>query len=371
MKAILRGAAASVALLLALLLAWPADGEEAPPTAKLPSDLWVMFWNVENLHAPGIESPDEHVHRPSKAHHAEKMRRLREVIRRVNWGRGPDLIALAEVESKPLVEDLLAGLPGPGYRVHLRPGASPRRINTAIAIRKTLPEGEEVRWLDLAVPETDPLRPTGRLVTHAKLPLGHTSLDLFVCHLKSKWDLGAATEETRLDETLRRREAEMIRAAAVAAGADANVIVTGDFNEDYRDDLFRTEFLARAWHRGDPRPEAGDADARLLNLGGALHQSFPGGGTHYYEPVQSRYGRSYFAPNWSILDSFLISEPMSQPGGLYVTPYDAYIGVSWDLLNALGTPGKLRRPHESKPFHATGVSDHLPVLLRVRVHQPR
>jgi hypothetical protein len=163
----------------------------------------------------------------------------------------------------------------------------------------------------------------------------------------------------------------MIRAAAVAAGAGANVIVTGDFNEDYRDDLFRTEFLARAWHRGDPRPEADDADTRLLNLGGALQQSFPGGGTHYYEPVQARYGRSYFAANWSILDSFLISEPMSQPGGLYVTPYDAYIGVSWDLLDGLGTPGKLRRPHESKPFHATGVSDHLPVLLRVRVHEPR
>ena len=152
-------------------------------------------------------------------------------------------------------------------------------MNTAIAIRNSLPAGETVRWLDLAVPETVLLRPTGRLVTQVKLPLDHTSLDLFVCHMKSKWNLGKTAEETRLDETLRRREAGMIRAAADAAGADANVIVTGDFNEDYRDDLFRTEFLARAWHRGDPRPEADGADARFLNLGGALQQSFPGGGT--------------------------------------------------------------------------------------------
>jgi len=369
MKATVWIPVALFAVLAILVFAWPVAGEEAPADPKLPSELWVMFWNVENLHAPADDEAG--IRRPSKTDHAEKLHRLREVIRRVNWGRGPDVLGLAEVESPDVVADLLEGLPGPGYRIHCREGASTRRINTALAFRKTLPAGEVVRYLELAVPDSDPLRPTGRLVVYAKLPLGHTGLDVFVVHLKSKRNLGKATEETRLDEELRRREARQIRAAVAAAGPSANVLVMGDFNEDCDDHLFRTEFLARPWHRGDPRPKKDDGDARLLNLGGALQQSFPGGGTHYYEPVASRYGRSYFAPNWSILDGFLISAPMSRPGGLYVTPYDAYIGVSWDLLNQLGTPGKLRRPHGTKPFHATGVSDHLPVLLRVRIHEPR
>jgi len=364
---------------VAAFAAWPVEGQEGQVAPKLPGEIYVMFWNVENLHVPASErtaaerEEDEAIgiRRPSPTDHAEKLRRLRETIRRVNWGRGPDIIGFAEVESREVLESLLDGLPGPGYRIHIRQGATKRRINTALAIRSSLPEGEEVGYLDLAIPKVTSPRPTGRLIVQAKLPLGHTSLNVFVSHLKSKWNVGDATEETRLDEQLRRIEAMSIRAAVETLGKDANVLVMGDFNEDHRDTIFRDTFLARLWHRGDPRPKTDDADARLLNLGGALQQSFPGGGTHYYEPVQSRYGRSYFAPNWSILDNFLVSEPMAVPGGLHVTPHDAYIGVSWDLLNSLGTPGKLRRPHASKPYYATGVSDHLPVILRIRVHEPR
>lgn len=374
MKKSVLGFVVLLAVAGSLIVAWPVAGQEDPAPPPTPAEFWVMTWNVENLHGPDAHRGDRDagIRRPSAEKYAEKLRRLREVVRRVNWGAGPDVLCLTEVESRKVVADLLKGLPGPGWRIHVSEGKSRRRINTAIAIRGTMPPGEKLESFDPSPkPGPNAAPATGRLVTHAYLPLGHTNLHLFVAHLKSKWNLGDETEETRLDENIRRREAKNLRAAVEGLGRRANVVITGDFNEDYRDHLFRREFLARAWHRGDPRPEAGDEDRRLLNLGGALQQSYPGGGTHYYEPVSSRYGRSYFAPNWSILDSFLISEPMSQPGGLYVTPYDAYIAVHWDLLDKLGTPGKLRRAHPSQPYYATGVSDHLPVVLRVRVHEPR
>ena len=298
---------------------------------------WAMFWNVANLFDteddPDVSGRDA----MDPADLREKLKRLAAVVSRVDWGRGPDILGLAEVEN----EDLVRQVAGRGYRVVFEPGNDARGINVALATR--LPAAGDPKHLD---PET-----TGRTMLHAPLRIGGEVLHVFVVHLKSKWNVATKTLETRSDEQTRRKEARFLRGRIdkiLAADRGANVLVMGDFNEDHRDSLFRDELLAVGYRRGGDAPSDRDDDHRLLNLGPALQQSFPGGGTAYYHP------------DWSILDNILVSEALALPGGLVATPFDTHIGVSVDLLNNYGTPDHF------DPRYPTRVSDHLPVLIRIR-----
>ncbi len=336
----MRKTACLTALLAAGLLPvllFPAGGEGAPAPASRRGEAWAMFWNVENLFDavddPAVEGRDA----LDPADLAEKIRRIRAVVGRVAWGRGPDLLGLAEVEN----EELVRRIAGEGYRVIFSRGRYRRGLNVALATR--LPLVGKPEFLD---PKT-----TGRTILHAAVRLAGRPLHVFVLHLKSRRNDATATRETRSDEEMREKEAALLRRRLDALEKEAgrpDVLLMGDFNEDYRDSLFRRVLLAREYRRGGRSPRADDDDHRLLNLGPALQQSFPGGGTAYYHP------------HWNVFDNLLVSESLALPGGLYATPKDAYIAVSWDLLNSYGSP---LRFHRELPC---GVSDHLPILLRIR-----
>jgi endonuclease/exonuclease/phosphatase family metal-dependent hydrolase len=267
----------------------------------------------------------------------EKLRRLRSAVRRVNWGRGPDILGVCEVETGELVR----GLVDDGYRIVFHKGTYRRGNNTALATR--LPLDGEPEFLD---PGT-----TGRTILHVRLRWGQERLHVFVVHLKSKYNLATDTLGTRADEELRSKEALFLRdrvTRILEKEPAADVLLMGDFNEHYRDSVYRRELLAEEHRRGDRIPEAGDDDHRLRNLGAALQQSFRAGGTYYRHP------------DWSIVDNFLVSESLLQEGGVETSAFEAHIGVSWDLLDRYGQPSHFKRELP------TCASDHLPVLLRLR-----
>ncbi|MCU0725566.1 MAG: endonuclease/exonuclease/phosphatase family protein [Planctomycetes bacterium] len=316
-----------------LSLAVPGPEGPKPP----PPPWYAMFWNVENLFDTVDDPAVEGVDAMAPADHAEKTKRLREVIRRVDFGRGPDILGLAEIESA----DLIRGLVGEGYSVVFEKGSYARGLNTGLATRLPL----------IGAPEFLDPRTTGRTILHAVLAAGAGPLHVFVLHLKSRSNPATATEATRSDEETRSREARFLRRqvdAVLSKEPRADLLLMGDWNEDYRDSLFREELLAVEHRRRMASPSLADDDHRLLNYGAALRQSFPQGGTCYYYP------------NWDIFDNLLLSEALGVPGGLFVSPEDAWIGVSFDLLDIWGQPARFQR--ESP----TGVSDHLPVLLRIR-----
>jgi endonuclease/exonuclease/phosphatase family metal-dependent hydrolase len=330
----------SAALLAAPLAALLGAEPGAPPAVpkSVPPAWTVMFWNVENLYDTVDDPATEIVDAMDPADHAEKMRRLGQVVRRVGWGRGPDVLGLVEIESARLVAELA----GPGYTVVFHEGKYERGLNVGLATRLPLAADTPPEFID---PGT-----TGRTILHAVLQAGPEALHVFVLHFKSKRNAAAAGEDPRDDEELRSKEARELRERIDDILDDdprANVLVMGDFNEGYRDSLFRRELRSEEHWRGAKEPDVGDDDARLLNYGPALQQSFRQGGTCYYHP------------NWDIFDNFLLSEALAERKGLFAPPSEAYIGVSFDLLDDYGEPAKFDR---GKP---TGASDHLPILLRI------
>ncbi len=327
----------TAALLLLTLPVLLATGQEAPaPAPKGP--FYVMFWNVANLFDAVDDPETEGRDQSDPKELEERTKRMRSVVSRVNWGKGPDVLLLAEVENA----EMIRAVAGRGYRIVFDKGAYTRGLNVGMATRLPVISSE---YLD---PKT-----TGRTILHAVLSVGgKEKLHVYALHFESKYNRATSTEETASDEETRATEARFLQAhvtTLLEKDPSANLLITGDFNEDYRDSLFRRDLLTQELRRGDRLPDARDDDRRLVNLGGALQQSYPGGGTVYYHPY------------WSIFDNILVSEAMVLRGGLETSAKEAHIAVSWDLLNNYGNPAHFNAKYP------TCVSDHLPVILRVRL----
>jgi hypothetical protein len=146
-------------LILALILWWfqrgpehsPAERPLPPPPAAgsdQPGEYLFCFWNVENLfddredRRPPKDRPYDEWFAHDAAARTLKLRHLSEALLRLNGGRGPDILACAEVESvraAELLRDALnAGLADPDlhYRTVLMKDLNAgRHIATAIITR--------------------------------------------------------------------------------------------------------------------------------------------------------------------------------------------------------------------------------------------
>ncbi len=320
----------------------PPAAPAAPPVDAGP---WhAMFWNIENMFdtVDDPRSKSEDALEPPVFE--EKLRRIREVVRRVDFGRGPDILALVEVETPEVVRQIVGQVPGPRYEVFLKPCGYERGINVALATRLPVAAGTAVEHLD---PGT-----TGRTILHAVLQTGPEPLHVFVFHLKSQRNLEREPEVDAANRALRVKEAKFLRGrvdAILAKDAAANILLLGDYNEDCDDSMFRDVLQAVEARRGDKAPTytTGDEVRLLVNYGPALKQSFPRGGTCCYYR------------KWSVFDNVLTSEALALPGGLWLTPYKVWIGVTWDQLD------NFAEPEHFDLKYPTGVSDHLPVIMRL------
>jgi hypothetical protein len=111
-------------------------------TSVLGDDFHVAFWNVENLFDleddPAVVLDEEFTPQSPKRWTVErldiKLSNLAHVIRKMNAGRGPDVLGLCEVESRKVVELLVAKLAplGRKYEIVHQDSPSDRGIDCAL-----------------------------------------------------------------------------------------------------------------------------------------------------------------------------------------------------------------------------------------------
>jgi endonuclease/exonuclease/phosphatase family metal-dependent hydrolase len=232
--------------------------ESIPPDApaSTPTELMLMQYNVENLFDPADDPlKDDDSFTPkgrdrwTEAKLDQKLRQLARVIGFVNGGRGPDVLALQEVENidvlKRLCSEHLGGL---GYKEPiLVEGPDVRGIDVALLTRLPLAEaavdgGPAVRAHD---PSRETWRKKSRLILEAALDAGAgRTLTVFAVHFPSRRG-GAAAEQERAEAASALRERAK---ALLAVDPDAEVVMAGDFNDGLRDHPIR-EVLKAA---GDP-----------------------------------------------------------------------------------------------------------------------
>ncbi|MEV0537064.1 endonuclease/exonuclease/phosphatase family protein [Kitasatospora sp. NPDC050463] len=248
-------------------------------------------WNLENfcrpLPAGSTPDPNKCAAKDQAAYDA-KVEALAGVITQL----APDLLGVQEVGSQEALDDLVAKLPG-AWHTALSDHPDPRGIRVGVLSRfplldvrqtKDFPPGlHPVQVEDDGIPGS-PTSEMGRGGLAVRVePTPGQSLQVAVCHLKSKLLTFPNKQHTTTDERLRarygayallRRTAEAVTMRALADdllqgdGRTHDVIVLGDLNDEWK--AATTQILygppgSQMGTGGFDHPDQGDAK-RLWNL---------------------------------------------------------------------------------------------------------
>jgi predicted extracellular nuclease len=305
----------------------------------LADEFHVAFWNVENLFDleddPAVESDEEFTPQSPKHWTPErleiKLNNLSRIIRKMNAGRGPDVLGLCEVENRKVVELLVAKLAplGRKYEVVHQDSASDRGIDCALVYDASVFTLVDSKFHFVDAEKT-------RDIIEARLRHAGADLFVFVNHWPSRgneeWQrVKAATVlRSRLDEIL-------------AAEANAECLLVGDFNDEPDNISLKDHLRSAGTSENLPAGSLFDTTASIRAAGK---------------------GTYVFDNRWELIDHIIASPGLLDPAGFSWKP-DSSRRIEYpELFFHPRFPGAIPRPSRSysgDDFHKTGYSDHLPV----------
>jgi endonuclease/exonuclease/phosphatase family metal-dependent hydrolase len=339
-----------LAVVLGVVVVVVVSQQAAPPPSVSdtgsPGEYLLCFWNVENFFDDQLNSKEHGADKEYDTWFAEnpqilnlKLQHLSEALLKLNGGKGPDIVALAEVESvraaELLQERLNRGLSDPALsytHVLMKEVKAGRHIATAVITRLPVAAGR-----------------THLLDNHLRILETHIQVqgkDLVL--IASHW----TSQLQKTGKNGRNKYASMIYGrykAMYLSNPAVDFVACGDFNTNPQAESVVKQLHAVAGQSELPGPVG---DPNLLDLFAARDpKSF---GTYYYR------GR------WSIFDHILISPGMLDEQGWSCDPASA------KTINTLYQPGdphhqpwRFGSPHDR---NARGYSDHFPVTVRLGVH---
>jgi endonuclease/exonuclease/phosphatase family metal-dependent hydrolase len=285
--------------------------------------------------------------------------------------KAPDILALIEVENAQILEELAGGLLSKqGYKWTFfanNPGSS-LGVGVLSRFPLTHAKAHSLNSEGAAVP---------RPVLEVWVQPNDTPLALFICHWKSKLGGDAATEP------LRRSAARIIvrRLREIQAeNPGTPVIIMGDLNENHDEFYRRAGEEISALLPDDPKaaelslaPAGALSEAPLASQTDFLVLSrkkppeaanFPADVTSLYSPWGNELadGSYYYKNAWETIDHFLLNAAL-------------FDGSGWDfegckVVNQEPFTTSKGYPHAYNPRTGSGLSDHLPLLLTLRLQDP-
>lgn len=321
------------------------------PTKPLPPGSYMFcFWNVENLfdniddHRNPIDDPYDNWFASDAETYNLKLKRHCDVLLRLNDGRGPDIIALAEVESEVAANALKDAL-----NSRLPPEAEPYKD----ALFKVVKSGRYISCpiitrLNVVRNRTQKFDNYRRIVKgHVKA--GGKELIVIASHWTSRRSDQDGTGRAKYADLIYGRVREMY-----LNNKDVDVIICGDFNDRPED-----ESVVHHLHAiGDRNAVINSTQPLLFNLMADKNPLMFG--THYYS-------RDRKNGPWFIFDQIVVSPGMLDQGG-WTCDVD-----SVQTIRSFGNPreksrrgpwsfGKQDRTPEDR-----GYSDHYPVVVTLSV----
>jgi len=299
--------------------------------AERPDSLLVMFWNLENFfdYRNDSTSVSDEEFSAAGVRHWNKSRfetKCRAVAKSVLWigsdkGRLPDVIGVAEVENEWVLRHLVeeTALRKAGYCVVHFDSPDVRGIDVGLLYR------EEVWEKVKASPVRMPFATRDILLVQLRHRGDGRTWSFLVNHFPSKYG--------GVEESLERRRVTAGRLKAVgdslAARGDSLVVAMGDFNDTPESEAFE------------------ELDETFVNVGGELHRR--GEGTIRFEG------------KWELIDMFFVPASLSERCGMSLVKIPFLL--TRDTVNAGEKPLRTY----TGPRYSGGVSDHLPILLEVRL----
>lgn len=302
-------------------------------------EFYLAGWNVENLFDTeddlAVEKDEEFTPTGIKQWTSEKLEirlnKLASIIRKMNDGRGPDVLGVCEIENRKIVEMLVAKLSplGRKYEIVHRDSTSDRGVDCAIIYDANAFQLVDSKFHFVDAEKT-------RDVVEAHLRSGKNDLYVFMNHWPSRgndeWQrcLAAHVLRKRLDEIL-------------AKDPHADFVLLGDFNDEATNASL-AKFLKAA-----PAPENLPSDGVFDT---AAHIRAEGKGTFVYKN------------KWDLLDHIIISQGLMDDAGFRWKPGSTERIEFRELFFTPHYPDAIEQPHASfdrDTFDAKGYADHLPL----------
>lgn len=289
-----------------------------------------MWYNVENLFYPdddSIDGDDEFTPQGLRhwtwSRYRAKLTSLAKVIIAAGRGKPPELVALCEVESALVLQDLsIHPILAPYHYSYLHEESPDHRgMDVACLVRQEMFESVHCDFFSFARPVTET-----RDIMHISLSWGGDTLDLFLVHLLSKYGGAGATADLRRSQT-----EQMVQLMDSVYGERQHglLLTAGDFNDVYGG--YSMEPLKKVRFGGD-----------------SLTLMLPEDGKGSYK----------YMGQWSRIDQVLVLQALQQSrlavSCLHLAPL---------LTEDLKYGGiKPKRTYEGYRYRG-GISDHLPLLI--------
>ncbi len=358
-------AAAVVAIILVVVIAGaikqgPADQQDKKdgqdPGVLASADGYLFcFWNVENLfddqddkRSPVDEKYDNEFARDEKLRNT-KLGNLSKVLLAMNGGKGPDILAVAEIESDRAAEllqerlnkDLPAGA-APYKSREFKEQKSGRHIAPAVLSRLPV-KGNRTRQVG----------EHHHRILEVHFEIEGKQLVVLASHWKSRLVRpGAHTSDVegraKYADVLYGRFKEMY-----LSNPAIDFLLCGDFNDDPDDDSVVKHLRATGQREG----LTGGDDPKLFNLAAGKDREVFGTLSH--------------KNRWNLFDQIVVSPGLLDDKGWTCLP-ETFTTERKQMANRRGHPWSFEdndAGHKTKDTSERGFSDHFPVTVRLKVRE--
>ncbi|GHV87160.1 endonuclease [Spirochaetia bacterium] len=335
----------------------------AANAGKRAGSISIMTWNLQALFDGTEQGWEYDEYRNSTGWSGEKysarLNNIAKGIEHLEQG-APDILALEEVENIRVLEDLAGGpLSKYGYRWTFFAGNPGVGLGLGVLSRfpLTLTRVHSFHGMGETMP---------RPVVEVWVQPRDTPLALFICHWKSKIGGDEATEAMRRASArliLRRlREINRERPGTPA-------LVMGDLNENHDEFYRHTGAFISALVPDDP--QAAELLPNYQQDFLVLSQNKPPVSAWFGPEAMALYspwhnelsgGSYYYKKAWETIDHFLLNDAL-------------FDGTGWDfkdcaLINVRPFTNAKGLPAAYNPRTGAGLSDHLPLLLTLKIQEP-
>jgi endonuclease/exonuclease/phosphatase family metal-dependent hydrolase len=349
-----------VSLLLPLVAALGCvTPERAPGSAS--GDYLFCFWNTENFFDNKVNGwrnePDKEFDRwfadDNPAVFEQKVENLTEVLAALNDGRGPDILALAEVEADSRAAEALKDslnkaikLDTPPYRYILMKNPHGGR-NIATAILTRLP----------VVADRTQLIGRRHRILEGHIVVDDQDLAVLATHWTSRISDKSGEGRDKYADQIYGRYRAMHK-----SNPDVSLLICGDFNDNpdsssVKDHLHAIGDLNRVKANSDP--------PLLYNLFANPWAKNEG------KEEKDKVGSHFYRGNPFLFDQIVVSPGMINGKGGWQCLVETAAIVKHRFVvprgRNKGHPLAFGNEKEKVPLAARGVSDHLPVTVRLRV----